>query len=238
MRCANRKLAACINAAGLRPPQMVMAVNQLLGEGYLSRSTVSEWMHAGRVPREPLPAIVAQLLSDRLDGHVRAHDLWPHPGVAPVWAVPADHGLTDISNAPNPAKAVASDWVRFANRQAGCDRRRFYPVPNSAFPGKAGGDGEAKAAVADRWGCLAQSIAMEFTQIPSSPPISRFAYRQVLVFAEAVLEAPENHDIAMALATMAFTAERVARAEGDFGLAQRYGAAAVILTGTTASGST
>ncbi len=66
MRSANRNLAACMNAAGIRPPQMVTAVNQLLGQGYLSRSTVSEWMHAGHVPREPLPAIVAQLLSDHL----------------------------------------------------------------------------------------------------------------------------------------------------------------------------
>jgi hypothetical protein len=230
VRCANHELATLMETAGLRPPQIVTAVNEILGAGYLSRSTVSEWLHAGRVPREPLPAIMAQLLSDRTGTDVSVHDLWPHPGLAPAWSLPADHGLAEILKAANPAEAMATDWIRFANPRTGSDRRQFYPVPDSAFAKLGGVSSATSTATTAWWENIAQLVATNLAKSPPDPAIGHFAYRQVLVFAAAVLENSENRAITTGLATVTSAAERVARAERLPGLAQRYAAAAAIFS--------
>ena len=41
------------------PSLLAEAVNGVLGPGYVARGTVSEWLHQDRVPRDPLPTVVA-----------------------------------------------------------------------------------------------------------------------------------------------------------------------------------
>jgi hypothetical protein len=202
--------------------QLVSAVNALLGDGYVSRSTVSEWLHAGRVPREPLPAIVAQLLSEASGDPVPVRDLWPRAALAPVWTVPADDGLADILRAPSPAMALATDWTRHADRRSGRDRRRFTPAPAAVLPATAHHNAPAQAAAAGRWGEAARAAADLITELTPGPEAMRFAYRQTLTYAETLIDLPHDNGITAALAITTRAAGKKAHEAGALGLAQRY----------------
>ncbi len=68
-------------------------MNGLLGPGYVARSTVSDWLHHDRLPRDPLPTVVAHLISDTLDREVCFDQLWSGRATpAELW-VPADAGM-------------------------------------------------------------------------------------------------------------------------------------------------
>ncbi|TKA12071.1 hypothetical protein [Actinacidiphila oryziradicis] len=223
MRRPNHTLAEQLALAGWRPPQLVAAVNALLGDGYLSRSTVSEWLHAGRVPREPLPAIVAQLLSEAAGNHVPVRDLWPRAALAPVWTVPADDGLADILRAPSPTMALATDWIRHADRRTGRDRRRFTPALAAVLPTTAAcNDTPARAAVAAHWSEAARAAADLIAELTPGPEAIRFAYRQTLAYAETLIDLPHNLGVTAALAITTHAAGKMAHETGALGLAQRY----------------
>jgi hypothetical protein len=231
MRHPNHALAEQLASAGWRPPQLVAAVNALLGNDYLSRSTVSEWLHAGRVPREPLPAIVTQLLNEATGRSLLVSDLWPQAGLAPAWAVPADNGLDAIANSPSPAVALAADWIRHADRQQGCDRRRFTPVPPSALPSAP----PICEAPAGPWTAIALAVTEQIACLPPGPTALRFAHRQTITFAETLTDTAQDSDTAMALARILTTAGNLARIAGAGGLAQRYHASSAILSSRTLS---
>jgi len=225
MRRANHVLAEQLASACWRPPQLVASVNALLGDGYLSRSTVSEWLHAGRVPREPLPAIVAQLLSEATGRSVRVGDLWPRAGLAPAWAVPADDGLDAIAHSPNPAVAVADDWIRHADRQGGRDRRRFIPVLPKALS-----DGPlACGSATGPWTAMALAVTEHLAHLPPGPTALQFAHRQTVTFAETLKDTTQDSDAPAALARILTTAGNLAGAARVGGLAQRYHASCAIL---------
>jgi hypothetical protein len=228
MRHPNHALAEQLASAGWRPPQLVAAVNALLGNGYLSRSTVSEWLHAGRVPREPLPAIIAQLLNEATGRSLRVSDLWPRTGLAPAWAVHADDGLDTIANSPSPAVALADDWIRHADRQQGRDRRRFTPVPPSALPSAP----PVCGATDGPWTTMALAVTKQITCLPPGPTALRFAHRQTVTFAETLMDTAQDIDTAMALARILTTAGNLAQMAEAGGLAQRYHASSAILSRT------
>lgn len=234
MRRPNEVLAKQLALAGWRPPQLVAAVNALLGESYLSRSTVSEWLHAGRVPREPLPSIVAQLLSEACERHIAVHDLWPRAPLACGWMVRADSGLAEITGSASPAVALAKDWIRHANRNQGCDRRIFSPIVppretprNDDLPAEAPGTGH--------WGDIARSVVAQLASLPLGPVAMRFAHRQMLTHAETLIDRPQDEGITTALAAITTAAEELARTAGAIGLAQRYCASSSIFRDSLAS---
>ncbi len=72
----NAVLGALLAELGWSPSQVANAVNGLLRPGYVARSTVSEWLHLDRVPRPPLPTMVAHLISDALGREIRLEELW------------------------------------------------------------------------------------------------------------------------------------------------------------------
>ncbi len=66
----NAVLGALLGELAWSPSLLADAVNGLLGPGYVARSTVSDWLHHDRLPRGPLPTVVAHLISDTLDREV------------------------------------------------------------------------------------------------------------------------------------------------------------------------
>lgn len=69
-------LGALLGELAWSPGLLAEAVNDLLGPGYVARSTVSDWLRHDRLPRGPLPTVVAHLISDTLDREIRLDVLW------------------------------------------------------------------------------------------------------------------------------------------------------------------
>ncbi|MGH3813478.1 MAG: hypothetical protein ACRDUV_13665 [Pseudonocardiaceae bacterium] len=89
----NVVLGALLGELAWSPSLLAEAVNGLLGPGYVARSTVSDWLHHDRLPRDPLPTVVAHLISDTLDREVCFDQLWSGRATpAELW-VPADAGM-------------------------------------------------------------------------------------------------------------------------------------------------
>jgi hypothetical protein len=81
-----------------------------MGVGYVGRSTVSEWVNHNRVPRDPMPTVVAHVLSQALGRELTLGALWQgRAGVSRFW-VPALEGLeTEWGPAAN--LRLVSDWL-------------------------------------------------------------------------------------------------------------------------------
>jgi hypothetical protein len=223
MRQPNHALAHHLKLAGWRSPQLAIAINALLGSGYTSRSTVSEWVHAGRVPRAPLPAVIAMLLSEATGNQVTVDDLWSGTPVAPTWTFSADDGIEQLSQHFDPISAVAQDWIRHYDRHAACDRRRFIPVPRSSLPVTDSGS-EHFPAQSDELPLevITRAVAIQLAHLPESPAALRFAHRQVIALAETLIDASGGKSIAAALAIAVLAAGELAEAVGKTGLSQRY----------------
>ncbi|MGH3812919.1 MAG: hypothetical protein ACRDUV_10740, partial [Pseudonocardiaceae bacterium] len=88
----NEMLGTLLAELGWAPSRLAEVVNGLLGPGYVARSTVSEWLHQDRVPRDPLPTVVAHLISDALDREVSVAQLWSGRAQPAEFWVPADAG--------------------------------------------------------------------------------------------------------------------------------------------------
>jgi len=134
----NAVLGALLAELGWSPGRLAEAVNGLLGSGYVGRSTVSEWVHRDRVPRHPLPTVVAHLVSDVLDREVSVERLWSgRARPAELW-VPADVDLGLPWTAAGTV-GVLDDWLRHTGGSMGVDRRTFLAVGGAALTGPAWG---------------------------------------------------------------------------------------------------
>jgi len=123
---------------GWSPSRLAQAVNGLLGPGYVGRSTASEWLHHDRLPRHPLPTVVAHLISDALDRQVCVDELWSgRAGPAEFW-VSADTGLHVPWTAAGTVE-VLDDWLRNTGGSIGMDRRVFLAVSGAALTAPAWG---------------------------------------------------------------------------------------------------
>lgn len=73
----NGFLRQLLGEAGLTPRGLGNAINHLVGPGTVSPTAPYHWVARGGIPRSPLPGIVAQLLSMRLNRQVAPSDIWP-----------------------------------------------------------------------------------------------------------------------------------------------------------------
>jgi len=158
MGCAQRGneiLGTLLAELGWSPSQLAEGVNALRGPGSVARSTVSEWLHKDRVPREPLPTVVAHLISDALDREVSVAQVWSGRAQPAEFWVPADHGLRLPWTAAGTVE-VLDDWLRHAGGSIGMDRRIFLAVSGASLTAPAweyvdllGIRGDSFAALAD-----------------------------------------------------------------------------------------
>ncbi|MGH3929555.1 MAG: hypothetical protein ACRDTF_06215 [Pseudonocardiaceae bacterium] len=128
----NAVLGTLLAELAWSPTQLTEAVNSLLGPGYVARSTVSDWVHCGRLPRHPLPTVVAHLISDTLDREVSLDELWSgRAQPAELW-VPADAGMA-VPWTPAGTVEVLDDWLRHTGGSIEMDRRIFLAVSGASL---------------------------------------------------------------------------------------------------------
>ncbi len=128
----NRILMAVLEELGWSQVKLVAEVCAYMGQGYISRSTVSEWVSQGRVPRDPLPAVVAHVLSDAVGRKVTAADLWQNVTRESSLWISADHGLK-MSWDDQSVINLADDWIANAGEAMNSDRRHFMALSGAAL---------------------------------------------------------------------------------------------------------
>ena len=134
----NEMLTTLLVELGWSASGLTEAVNGLLGPGFVGRSTVSDWLHQDRVPRSPLPTVVAHLISDALDREVSVQGLWSGRARPAEFWVSADIDLQLPWTAAGTVE-VLDDWLRHTGGSSGMDRRVFLAVGGAALTGPAWG---------------------------------------------------------------------------------------------------
>ncbi len=151
----NAVLGALLGELAWSPSLLADAVNGLLGPGSVARSTVSDWLHCNRLPRDPLPTVVAHLISDTLGREVCLDELWSgRARPAELW-VPSDAGMNRPWTPAGTVK-VLDDWLGHTGGSIGMDRRFFLAVSGASLTAPAwsyadhlGARGGSFAALAD-----------------------------------------------------------------------------------------
>ena len=126
-RRGNAVLGALLGELGWSPSRLTEVINSVLGPGYVGRSTVSEWVNQDRVPRDPVPTVVAHLVSDALDREVSVAQVWSGRAQPAEFWVSADAGLRLPWTAAGTVE-VLDDWLRHTGGSIGMDRRIFSPL--------------------------------------------------------------------------------------------------------------
>ncbi len=130
--CRNQVLTTVLEELGWPQSRLVAEVCGYMGSGYISRSTVSEWVSQGRVPRDPLPTVVAHVLSDAAGKTITVTDLWQDAGKESSLWMSADHGLKtscDYQGVLN----LADDWIVNAEKEMNSDRRHFMALSGATL---------------------------------------------------------------------------------------------------------
>ncbi len=128
----NAVLGALLGELGWTPGLLAEAVNGLLGPGHVARSTVSDWLHHDRLPRGPLPTVVAHVISDSLGREISLAELWSgRAAPAELW-VPADVGMSRLWT-PTGTVQVLDDWLGHTGGAMGMDRRSFLAVSGATL---------------------------------------------------------------------------------------------------------
>jgi hypothetical protein len=89
----NETLTHALREVGWSAYDLAKRINQAKGSGYVHRTTPYMWCAQGVVPRPPLPALVAGILSQEAGRLIRPADLWP--GTSDEGPLQADQGLGD-----------------------------------------------------------------------------------------------------------------------------------------------
>ncbi|MGH3939026.1 MAG: hypothetical protein ACRDTG_10415, partial [Pseudonocardiaceae bacterium] len=150
----NAVLGMLLAKLGWSPNQLAGAVNGVLGSGFVARSTVSDWLNQDRLPREPLPTVVAHLISDALDREVSVAQLWSDRAQPAEFWVPADHGLELPWSAAGTVE-VLDDWLEHTGGSIGMDRRIFLAVSGASLTAPAWGYVERLGIRGDSFAALA-----------------------------------------------------------------------------------
>jgi hypothetical protein len=93
-------------------------------------------LNKDRVPRDPLPTVVAHVISDALDREVSVAQLWSGRAQPAEFWMPSDHGLCLPWTAAGTVE-VLDDWLRHTGGAIGMDRRIFLAVSGTTLTGPA-----------------------------------------------------------------------------------------------------
>ncbi len=124
-------LVELLAEVGWSVSRLAHEVNREVGAGYVSRTTVSEWVNCSRVPRQPLPTVVAHVLSQASGRVVSVGCLWPGTAGSAEW-VSADVG-TQVSWDLWGTKALVNGWFTSGGAMLGGDRRSFMALSGAAL---------------------------------------------------------------------------------------------------------
>ncbi|MFF1676126.1 carph-isopro domain-containing protein [Streptomyces sp. NPDC058256] len=119
----NQVLTACLDELGWNPKVLARRINKAFGTGTVAESAPYHWRDAGRVPRQPLPAMAAYVLSQELGRGVSVGELWQGRAADAPMLVPADENLGQPWTREGLSRIV-EDWVLSGL----VDRRRFLAM--------------------------------------------------------------------------------------------------------------
>ena len=130
----NEVLAALLMELGWSPRALARRINRVSGVGTVAETAPYHWRDAGRVPRPPLPALAAWVLSRELGRPVTIAELWQgHAADSPL-TLPADVEMDQPWTRAG-ALSIIDDWVMSGL----LDRRLFLTVSASALTALASG---------------------------------------------------------------------------------------------------
>ncbi|GHJ40478.1 carph-isopro domain-containing protein [Streptomyces sp. TS71-3] len=124
----NAVLAGCLDELGWSPKALARKLNRVFGAGTVAESAPYHWRDAGSLPRSPLPAMAAYVLSQELGRPIPVAELWQgRAGDSPA-LVPADSDLAWPWTVQG-MEAIVEDWVRGGL----VDRRRFLAISGAGL---------------------------------------------------------------------------------------------------------
>lgn len=126
-RLRNEVLAACLDELGWGPKTLARKLNSAFGAGTVADSAPYHWRDAGRIPRAPIPTLVAHVLSQSLGRELTTADIWPGTGSGGPFASAAV-GLAGPWSRDK-LVAVIENWLISGMT----DRRQFLALSGTAL---------------------------------------------------------------------------------------------------------
>lgn len=124
----NEVLDSLLTELGWSPRALARRINRVFGVGTVAETAPYHWRDAGRVPRPPLPALTAWVLSRELARPITIAELWQGRAADSPLTLPADVEM-DQPWTHDGALSVVDDWVVSGL----LDRRLFLAVSGSAL---------------------------------------------------------------------------------------------------------
>jgi hypothetical protein len=152
----NEVLASLLKELGWTPRALARRINRVSGVGTVAETAPYHWRDAGRVPRPPLPALTAWVLSRELGRPITIAELWQGRAAASPLTLPADVEM-DQPWTHAGALSVIDDLVVSGL----LDRRFFLTVSGSALT----------AIASDYLGCAPGSLSRAIAGHPVGHPL-------------------------------------------------------------------
>ena len=124
----NVVLTAALAELGWSPKNLARRLNREFGPGTVAETAPYHWRDAGAVPRAPLPAMTAHLLSQELGRMVTVGELWQGKAADSVMLLAASMGL-DRAWTMTDLEDIVEDWIRGGL----VDRRRFLAISGAGL---------------------------------------------------------------------------------------------------------
>ncbi len=134
MALRNEVLLAVLAELGWSQSRLVREINGVLGSGYVSRSTVAEWVNQARVPRDPVPTVVAHVLSEAADREVSLEEAWQGRAKRSQLWLPALDGVEGPWWHSGTLSALEC-WLEHGEKILDFNRRAFLSVWGDALTG-------------------------------------------------------------------------------------------------------
>ncbi|WP_020579909.1 carph-isopro domain-containing protein [Actinopolymorpha alba] len=133
-RQPNAVLHRLLDELGWSPRTLAQRVNRAFGAGTIAETAPYHWRDTGRIPRPPVPTLVASLLSAELGRPVTVAELWQGMATESPYVVTADTGL-DLPWGRRGTLKVIDDWVVSGL----LDRRQFLAISGASLTAQATG---------------------------------------------------------------------------------------------------
>ncbi|MFD9107039.1 carph-isopro domain-containing protein [Streptomyces bottropensis] len=126
----NAVLSQCLDELGWSPKALARRLNRVFGAGTVAESAPYHWRDTGGVPRSPLPAMTAYVLSQELGRVITVEHLWQGRALDSPLLIAADANL-DYPWTAEGLNRIVEDWVLGGL----LDRRRFLAISGSGLLG-------------------------------------------------------------------------------------------------------
>ncbi len=130
----NTVLVELLGEVGWSQSELMRAVNRVLGAGYVCRSTVAEWVNQARVPRDPVPTVVAHVFSEATAREVSLDELWQGRAKSPQLWLLALEGLATSWDHAGTVHTVRN-WLDHGEAVLDFHHRTFLPLRGSGLTG-------------------------------------------------------------------------------------------------------